>query len=364
MVYYQLFLFLILQGYFLWVLRNISLFGSRGNYHSWSEPNSYPPQLTVIVPFKNESTNLPKLLYSIEMAIKPLENAEVLFIDDHSSDDGVALIESFGNECFKVVSNNGSGKKSALETGIKNARYNSIFTTDADCELLESCFVGLPVDPKAGVMVCGAVIVKYTRGFLAAFQHVESLILAFLNGSHLKGNRALTCSGANLFYSKNLFEDVRPYEANKHIKSGDDHFFLHKVIEQSAGEVYWNPNRDPVLTQPKTSWKSLFIQKARWAGKLKSGGGGHSFLTGLFLALVQIVFLISLFQGVWTGDVLLLTFAGTKVLTDIMVFIVSKHFYQSPLSIVYAVVSSFLYAFYFIVVLIFALTRTSGLKNE
>ncbi len=356
-------IYLVVGVYFLWSLRLVGYFTSTKSSAFWSEPNSYPSQLTVIVPFKNESAALPSLLPGLQKALKPIKQFEVLFIDDHSTDDGVNLIRTFDNESFQVIKSSGCGKKAAVETGIEKAIYDFIFTTDADCELPANCFRGLPTDGKDAVMICGAVIVKNSAGFLSAFQHVESLILAFLTAAFIKGKRPLTCAGANLFYGKSLFKEVNPYADNRSINSGDDHYFLQKVKAHSSGDILMNPNHSPVVTQPQTSLKALFSQKARWAGKLKYKGSATAGFTGLFLATVQLAFMASVISGVLTGDILLLTLAGCKVLTDIFIFIVPKHYYKSKVSYFYALAVSLLYPLYFGVVSFWAfLPGRSGQK--
>lgn len=350
MDFFTFLIYLVVGVYFLWSLRLVGYFTSSKNAAFWSEPISYPSQLTVIVPFKNESARLPALLSGLQSALRPIERHEVLFIDDHSTDDGANLIKTFDDNSFQVIKNSGSGKKAAIETGVEKADFNFIFTTDADCELPTDCFRGLPTDGKEAVMICGAVIVKNSAGLLGAFQHVESLILAFLTAAFIKGKHPLTCTGANLFYGKSLFREVNPYADNRSIHSGDDHFFLQKVKAHSRGEIFMNPNHSPVVTQPQTSLKALFSQKARWAGKLKYKGSATAGFTGLFLATVQLAFMASVISGVLNGDILLLTLAGCKVLTDIFIFIVPKHYYKSKVSYFYALAVSLLYPLYFGVV--------------
>lgn len=364
MVYVQFILFAFLLLYFLWGLRVVKYFNSSKYSFSRSEPNTYPSQLTVIVPFKNESTVLPGLLFSLNKALDPLKHYEVLFIDDHSTDDGADLIQTYGNSNFKVIKSEGDGKKAAIEAGVERAQYSHIFTTDADCELPDNCFEGIRFGDKKFIMTCGAVLVKNESGFLASFQHIESLILAFLSGSFIKAGNPLTCSGANLFFTKELFGRVNPYEGNHSVNSGDDHFFLQKTAVESLGDIFWNDSRNPVLTKPQTTFKSVLNQKERWAGKLKHGGGADAVFNGLFLAVVQLSFLFALVFGIIYGDVLLLTLAGCKVLTDIMLAIVPKHFYNSRVSLFYIVVSALSYAGYFFVVLLFAVFWSGQFKKE
>ena len=91
-------------------------------------------KISVIVPFRNEESNLLPLLMSLEKQTD--NNYEVIFIDDHSSDNGYnILLQNITKENFKLLKlpPNNIGKKTAISYGIKHSNGEIILTIDADC---------------------------------------------------------------------------------------------------------------------------------------------------------------------------------------------------------------------------------------
>ena len=49
---------------------------------------------SIIVPYRNEYENLPKLLEGLRQIQYPADKMEVIFCDDHSNDDGFILLQT------------------------------------------------------------------------------------------------------------------------------------------------------------------------------------------------------------------------------------------------------------------------------
>jgi len=56
-------------------------------------------RFTVIVPFRNESENIPRLLRSISSLDYPIELIEVILVNDASDDDSVEVIRDNAQDC-------------------------------------------------------------------------------------------------------------------------------------------------------------------------------------------------------------------------------------------------------------------------
>src|SRR6185436_883472 len=92
-------------------------------------------KISVIIPARNEEENIGKLLSSIEKQTYPSHLFEVIVVDDHSTDNTVAVVNSYSfAKLIKLEFDNiNSYKKKAIESGIAAASGDLIVTTDADC---------------------------------------------------------------------------------------------------------------------------------------------------------------------------------------------------------------------------------------
>ena len=96
--------------------------------------------LTVIIPFFNEAKYLSQLVADLEKLPQELVT-EVIFIDDGSSDDSIAVLEaSLLNTTLKTSlhSKANGGKASAIEYGSKFLTTSHVLILDADLELATS----------------------------------------------------------------------------------------------------------------------------------------------------------------------------------------------------------------------------------
>ncbi|MEO0368838.1 MAG: glycosyltransferase family 2 protein, partial [Pseudomonadota bacterium] len=92
--------------------------------------------VSVVIPFLNESPNLKPLCEELKMALDSMDKQyEVLFIDDGSSDDGVEILEAFRSKMpqIKVISfRRNFGQTAAMVAGLDYAEGEVVVTLDAD----------------------------------------------------------------------------------------------------------------------------------------------------------------------------------------------------------------------------------------
>jgi len=91
---------------------------------------------SIVIPFRNEAIELPHLLESITQLEYPKSNYELIFINDDSNDDSVAIIKrSFDkfSMTFSIINNNrktNSPKKDAINSAIEQAKFDWIITNN------------------------------------------------------------------------------------------------------------------------------------------------------------------------------------------------------------------------------------------
>jgi len=89
--------------------------------------NEQYPEISVIIPTRNEAQNLPFVLPYIPSIV-----SEVILVDGNSTDDTVAVAQQLWPSIL-VVQQKGKGKGDALRTGIAASTGKIIVTLDADC---------------------------------------------------------------------------------------------------------------------------------------------------------------------------------------------------------------------------------------
>jgi len=91
--------------------------------------------ISVVIPVYNEEHGLEKTVGQMNELLGMVDGEiEVIFVDDGSSDASSEILGKFDNHRFKVIRHEvNKGYGAALKTGIKNAKYEHIAITDADC---------------------------------------------------------------------------------------------------------------------------------------------------------------------------------------------------------------------------------------
>ena len=229
-------------------------------------------RVSVIVPFRNERKNLPGLIAALNS--QTFEHSEYILVDDHSEDGSLVLAQELcsGNGQFIVTSLSPEkwGKKEALEHGISQASGNIIVTTDADCtmgaEWLQT-HARFYLD-KEIVMLSGPVVLQGNGAFFSNWQEMEFQGLNAIGAACIQADKPTMCNGANLSYRKNVFHEVRGFDDNKHVLSGDDEFLMHKIHNRYPGQIrYLNDQSAFVFTSPAPDVGSFVQQRLRWISK-------------------------------------------------------------------------------------------------
>lgn len=88
------------------------------------------PFVSIIIPVRNEESNLPRCLESIKKVDYPKNKIEVIIVDGYSSDNTVEIAKSFG---ARVFYNRQKIRSTGCQVGVNKARGTIIAFTDADC---------------------------------------------------------------------------------------------------------------------------------------------------------------------------------------------------------------------------------------
>lgn len=267
---------------------------------------------SVVIPFRNEAEQLENTIAGLTQLNYPPNMFEIVFIDDHSTDQSIEIltrhIPSLRKLCANVlvISNAGVGKKIALHTGIYAANYDRIITLDADIiapsELLNSynaCF-----QQKGVQFVAGAVVTRGSSSFLNNFQQLDFLSLVGSGGSLIHLGLPVMCNGANLAFTKSGYLAVGGHQSHATIASGDDVFLLHAFAKKFSPDCITFMATPPVLAEAPTTWRAFFNQRLRWAGKAVHYSSFPAITTSVLIFVTAILLVLSpiaLFFGAITG---------------------------------------------------------------
>ena len=306
---------------------------------------------TIIVPFKNEENQLPKLLASLLKQSYPKELFEVVFVNDNSTDNGKEVLEAAigdrGN--YRVIDSDGEGKKRALKQGIDKAMGQLIVSLDADCTmgpnwLKALCTYYQQYKPK---MIVGPVTIK-PKGFFAQLQALEFLSLASSTAACLGWKHPIMANGANLVYERSLYYEWEDPFNNKEI-SGDDLFLLHKVKQKYRLKIHFIKSlHAQVRTQASSGLQDFFSQRKRWVSKSFSYTDTDTIVVALIVLLANLTILTtSVAYFIDAGYLNLLIFLMVlKAITDFFIILKAARFYSQKWLLLWFLPMQFIYPIY------------------
>jgi glycosyltransferase involved in cell wall biosynthesis len=232
-----------------------------------SEENSQSP-VSVIVCFRNEEMTLEACLRSI-LKQQFVGIFEVLAVDDNSTDGSAAIVKRLATQDARLQllapGPTRPGKKDALTFGIRNARYEHLLLTDADCIAVTNKWLSLMTAPlRKGAEValgCGL----YATGAqkeLSFWQSFEAKYVLLKYMGFARRRLPYMGVGRNLAYTKTFFQDAGGLEAHADLPGGDDDLLIgNAALLQTTARVT-HPNSITV-SAPAITWSEYLQQRMR-----------------------------------------------------------------------------------------------------
>jgi poly-beta-1,6-N-acetyl-D-glucosamine synthase len=316
--------------------------------------------ISVIIPARNEETNIGRLLEALDNQSYPEELFEIIVVDDHSHDDTTGIVSNFPT--VKLISlkndNINSYKKKAIETGIAAAMGNLIVTTDADCLPSKNWLQTIAAfkKEKNSVFVVAPVVFENDSSVLQIFQALDFLTLQGITGASVHKNIHSMCNGANLAYERELFYEVNGFDGIDKIASGDDMLLMYKIWKAHPEDVHYLKSKEAIVaTLPMKTWKDFFNQRIRWVSKAKRYDDKRIFLVLLLVYLFNLSFLVLFIMGFWspvywywvTGLWIAKTMVELPFVYSVAsfcgkVYLIKYFFFFQPLHILYTIIAGLL----------------------
>lgn len=314
-----------------------------------TKEHSPTTRFTIIVPFRNEAQNLPNLLDSIEKLNYPNDLFNVILVDDGSTDSFKIPKTKFQISILKNIRKTNSPKKDAINTAIKNVLTDWIVTTDADCIVPVNwlnIFDTFIKEHEPKMMVSG---VYYQSGasILDNFQELDLMSLQGTTIGSFGNYQAFMCNGANFAYRKDFFEELKAFEGNESIASGDDVFLLQKALKNESKKVHFiKSNETLVLTQTEKTWLTLFHQRVRWASKTGNYSGFYSKQLGLNVFVMNLTWIIitAFSSCCFLSLKLFLSIITIKFIVDSFLILMTSKFFKIKVN--HLLISNLIYPFF------------------
>ena len=277
-------------------------------------------EVVVIIPFRNEEHRLSSLIQSINQ--QKIFPKKILFIDDHSTDNGKELIQKLSDFVpYEILSlpSDSFGKKSAIRFGVNfiSTEYN--LTWDADIQLPSDYFETLQTLPKADLLILPIIMKGKTISEL--FFEADHAMANAMNIATDGLTRPFIASGANLLFHQAIFLQIDSIKHHAHIASGDDMFLL-KDFRENKSHIQLSSNKSiAVTTETPKSWKEFMSQRLRWIGK-SSNVKDHlsttlALLVFVFNTIFYTGFVLLIYDKNWSEFLLVF---GLKSLIDWIVY--------------------------------------------
>lgn len=271
--------------------------------------SSLTTKVSILVAARNEAENIVKTLDDLIAQSYDKQLTEIIFIDDHSTDQTAAIIGSYSSKGVKLIRLNedqplNSYKKKAIQTAIGQATGTLIITTDADCrmgpEWLKT-IVGFYEENKYK-MISSPVAYFEEKNFFERAQTLEFLYLIGLGASTIGNKRPSTCNGANLAYEREAFYEVGGFKGIDDLASGDDELLLHKMAAKFNSNIGFLKNEEAVVyTHPKATLKEFIQQRKRWASKSTRYKNKSIIVLGVCIWLFNLSILLNVGVGLFEG---------------------------------------------------------------
>ena len=330
-----------------------------------STPSKKITTISIIIPARNEAANIIACLNSICANNYPTSQYQIIVIDDYSTDATASLVKNYSAKNVQLLqlqnfskNNIVAYKKKAIEIGIEHATGELIITTDADCIIPNNwleCINSYYQQTNAALIVMP---VKFTQvpTLLNIFQSLDFMTLQGITGAAVYKNMHSMCNGANLAYTKKVFNQVQGFAGIDDIASGDDMLLMHKIFTLYPHKIKYLKTPSVIVKTPATATiTDFFNQRIRWASKADKYDDKRIFAV-LVLVYVLNVWLVVLGVASFFYTTIPLPFLFTllfKTIVELIFLVPVAHFFNSkkllwffplaqPFHIIYTVIAGWL----------------------
>jgi cellulose synthase/poly-beta-1,6-N-acetylglucosamine synthase-like glycosyltransferase len=225
-----------------------------------------PPNVSVLVPVKNEEKVVGRLLRALVQLDYPKENMEVIVVEDQSRDRTLQICQDFAGRYpwIKVFHRDSSlGKGDALNFAFHKSSGEIIATFDAD-DIPERQAVTKALryfnSPETGAVHGYHRVLNLRESIVSRLAAYENFVYRLSNDGKYALRLFVTFSGSNTFFRRTALEKAGLWDARSLVEDAElsVRFARAHISTRLAPVECWQE-------MPATV-KSVFKQRIRWSG--------------------------------------------------------------------------------------------------
>ena len=263
--------------------------------------------ISIIVIGRNEQDSIQNCLQSIGKNNYPYNKFEILFVDDHSEDNTVAIASNLDipqlsilnlSDFCKLKPSTNSYKKLGIQYAISLAKGDIIVCTDADCVVPENWLAYIDYSMQQALIKMLVMPITFTqeKSIINRFQSLDMMATIAFTGYGIQNKEFYSANGANMAFRKSIYPRNGLQEE---YASGDDIFLVqHVSVAYPDGIKFLKASSVIVQTKAERSWTSLYMQRKRWVSKSKSYSDNKLYKTQVFIFAFNLVIMMNLLLGV------------------------------------------------------------------
>lgn len=289
------------------------------------DENLQLPFVSIVVPARNEEDNIAKCLKSLLKSNYPKEKYEIIIVNDRSNDGTQQIVENYkaNNPNIRLINiteareqKNLRGKPGALDIGIRNAQYDFVLMTDADCKVNENWIrnIALTFLQNKCDFIASYTLIRKSRTPFEHLQEIEWLFMHTMASAGIGLKQPLGCFGNNTAIRKDAYLKIGGYE-NIAFSVTEDLALLQTLTRNNFKAHYiCNPNAT-VKTNPVKTIKEYIVQHHRWT----VGGKGLGWRATMFVLSSVSIWLGLLLAIITDLHYWLIPLLLTRILGDLLV---------------------------------------------
>ncbi len=352
-----------LLAYILYLLRGAVGFSKTKPFILDGSPNK--TKTAIIICARNEEKHIEKCLRSIFDQDFDKNLLEIIVVNDGSTDNTQTIAENIFSQytgAYQIINNKeNTGKKKSITSAIEACNSELIICRDADTYTNDPNWLKTIVsfyEESGNQFIIAPIEIENKNGFLAQLQHYENSALVIITGGYAFYKKAFLCNGANLAFTKKIFEKVGGFKSHIDVISGDDVLFLEDIKKTDPETVaYLKNSHAAVITYPLKTFQKLMEQKVRWASKFDKNPNQINAFLGIIVFFVHVFSLFYLIKPIFTHHIPLfgIIFICLRVLIDFLLLFLASRYYNRPLKWLWFLPLSVFYSFYVILTAILSL---------